>query len=300
MKKLKMLLTILTIFVTLYSNNLEKFEILLAEGEFDSAKSALDEWAKSNSEDSRYYFSYFNYYLTRSEQSTMGFTTEEPNTDDALVLTAPDTGETVGYMGTTVHYDPALIQEAIDIIKEGIIKFPDNFNMRFGLLYADLLANKWESYIIDFENTLMYFSTADKNEIYWFYEQKLENPEEYLIEHIQVNFYDITHDETIPRNDTFLNEFCDLLVKYFPNHKYGYTNKGVIANHNGDNEKAIEHLLKAHSKDENDILIAFNIGFIYKQMSKFDEAKKFFNKVIEIGNDAYYVEGAKALLEEME
>jgi tetratricopeptide (TPR) repeat protein len=284
----------------LFADTLEKFETLIAEEKYDDAKTALDEWAEDKQDDPRYYFSYFNYYLLRSESSIPTLTSDSNETDNSLVLTDPDNGEPVGYMGNVVQYDPAYIQTAIDIVNDGITKFPDNFNMRFGLLYADLLGSRLDDYLNDFDKILSYFSKADKSNIYWFYEQKLENPEEYLIEHIQENFYYITGDQELLKNTEFLNRYCDLVIQYFPEHKYGYSNKGVIASMNGDNNKAIESFLTAYSKDENDILIAFNIGFVYKQTRKLDEAKKYFNRVIEIGNDEYYVEGAKQLLKEME
>jgi len=107
------------------------------------------------------------------------------------------------------------------------------------------------------------------------------------------------NEENISANTNFIYKYCDHMIKYFPRHKYGYSNKGIIYYVSNDLKNALDYFLKAFSLDNQDELIAFNLGFTYKQMGDKVNAIKYFNKVLEISKDEYYVEGAKRQLEEL-
>jgi len=168
--------------------------------------------------------------------------------------------------------------------------------MRFGLLYAYREMNQFDNYFIEMEKGLKYLRDKRPKKIYWNNNEVMKNPADFLVEMSQGSFAELTADEKYQFAAKLAHHYCDLLIKYFPDHKYGYSDNGVIYYQNKDFEHALEYFLKAYNLDPKDELITFNLGFLYKEMNDKKNARTYFKRVLEISKDEFYTDGAKEQL----
>ena len=291
------LLAVASIFL-LGASNFETFNECIKEGDLKGAKKIIDNWRQNKENDPQYYICLFNYHVNKSRTEGIGIQ-QKPPKGETIEITDPKTGEVKGYFAPSVHYDEEEAQKGIDYLKVGIKKFPNHYEMRFGLLWIYKELYQLDNYLEELENALTYLTEVKPSKIYWNNNESITNPNNFVLETVQGNFFDIMDDENISANINFIHTYCDHMIKYFPQHKYGYSDKGGIYYSVKDFKNALVYFLKAFSRDKQDALIAGNIGFTYKAMGDKINAIKYFNEVLEITNDEYYVEGAKRQLEEL-
>jgi tetratricopeptide (TPR) repeat protein len=291
------LLVVVSIFL-LGASNFETFNECIKQGDLKCAKKIIDNWGTNKENDPQYYICLFNYYVHKSRTEGLAIQ-QKPPEGETIEITDPKTGEVKGYFAPSVHYDEEEAQKGIDYLKVGIKKFPDHYEMRFGLLYMYKEVYQLDNYLEELKNALSYLTKVKPSKIYWNNNESITNPNNFVLETVQGNFFDIMNDKNISANTNFMHTYCDHMIKYFPQHKYGYSDKGIIYYVSNDLKNALDYFLKAFSLDKQDELIAFNLGFTYKKMGDKVNAIKYFKKVLELSNDEYYVEGAKQQLEEL-
>jgi tetratricopeptide (TPR) repeat protein len=89
-------------------------------------------------------------------------------------------------------------------------------------------------------------------------------------------------------NDIEKVENCvDILIQLVPYDFYPYFLKGVILKQKKEFEKAYENFNKAYSilKNKNDYNSLLNLGILYREMGKIDEALKLFSRLINMFSD---------------
>ncbi len=287
------LLTVLLVQTDL--TNFDKFNNFLKEGKLNEAKVVIDNWGEQKEKDPQYYISCFNYYINKS--MTQGYAIQSnPPTDErmiTLILKDPTTGNIKGYMVKKVVYDTSTADTGINYIKTGIKIFPDHYEMRFGLLWALKELDKYDDYIVELEDSLKYFKDQKLTSIYWNDNKKIDDPYRFIIEILQEMLNEFIENDEIYSNKEFLNKFVDMMIKYFPSHKYGYANKGFLYFEKGEFDKALEYYMKAYEIDNKDLLVMFNIGLSYKRLGKHGDAISYFEKIIKIGGNTYFVDKAK-------
>ena len=279
-----------------YASNFEEFNHSIQKNDLKHAKAVLDKWGGNKENDPQYYICLFNYHINKSRAEGIGLQKKPPKAEDTIEITDPKTKETVGFFAPVVHYDGDEAQKGINSLKQGINKFPDHYEMRFGLLYIYKELYRLENYLTALESGLSYYKKNNLKKIYWNNNEIKSNPAEFIIETVQGNFSSLADDEHFQENENFEHKYCDLLIRYFPKHKYGYSDKGVVYYKYKDYKHALEYFLKAYKLDPKDDLIAFNMGFLYKEMNDKENARKYFKRVIELGMDESSVLGAKEQL----
>ncbi len=280
----------------LCASHFDEFNNAIQKNDLKKAKAVLDAWGGNREGDPQYYICQFNYHITKSRTEGIGIQQKPPKGEKTIEITDPKTKQPVGYFAPTVRYDADEAKKGIDYIKQGIGKFPDHYEMRFGLLYIYKELYQLENYLAELENSLSYYRKNNLKKVYWNKNEIIRNPAEFIIETVQGNLNGFIEDENYEQNSKFEHAYCDLLIKYFPAHKYGYSDKGVVYYKHKDFKHALEYFRKAYNLDTRDELIAFNIGFLYKDMNDKENARKFFKRVLEVGKDESLVKGAKEQL----
>lgn len=275
----------------------DDFNKYVQDRDFKKAKSVLDNWGKDKENDPQYFICLFNYHINKSRTEAVGMRSTPPPGEKTLQLTDPQTKEVVGYLGPVEMYDRDEAQKGINQLKIGVDKFPDHYEMRFGLLYAYREMNQFDDYFTEMERGLKYLRDKRPKRIYWNNNKIVKNPADFIVEMSQGSFSELTEDEKYQFDAKLAHRYCDLLIKYFPNHKYGYSDKGVVYYQNKDFKHAREYFLKAYNLDQKDELIAFNLGFLYKEMKDKDNARTYFKRVLQISKDDDYISGAKEQIE---
>lgn len=278
----------------------DDFNKYVQDRDFKKAQSVLDNWGKDKENDPQYYICLFNYHRNKSRTEGVGMRSTPPQGEKTVQLTDPETKKVVGYLGPVETYDRDEAQKGINHLKIGIGKFPDHYEMRFGLMYAYREMNEFDKYFTEMETGLRYLRDKRPKKIYWNNNEVIKNPTDFLVEMSQGSFTELTGDEKYRFDAKRAHRYCDLLIKYFPGHKYGYSDKGVIYYQNKDFKHALEYFLKAYNLDPKDELIAFNLGFLYKEMNDKNNARTYFKRVLEISKDEFYTEGAKKQLKQLD
>lgn len=281
------------------SSNFNNFKNLIKQNKYSEAKVVLDNWGDSKENDPQYYISCFNYYIIQSQKSGMVLQTEKPYSGDSFEFTDPSSGETKGYMANRTYYEGENYNKAIDYIKEGINKFPDHYEMRFGLLWIHQENRNFKQFLVELEDALKFYYLNKPKRVYWNDNKIINSPYDFIIENAQGNISYFYNNLEIQKNISFLNACNDLLIKYYPDHKYGYNNKGILSYISKDFNNALKYYSVAYSKDQNDAMILLNIAYTYKNMNNIEQSKKYFNDVIKLDRSGEYKKIAKRELKEL-
>jgi len=177
------------------ATNFQKLNECVKNGKFDDAKIVLDNWGENKD--------YRIDYIT-------------------------------GYMIYKTMYNNEVAGKGIKYIKKGIKKFPDHYEMRSGLLWALKEMCQLDEYLIELEDALKYVTNNKLEKVYWNNNEFIPNPHEFVIEKVQGSFNDIISSNEIFSNKQFMYKCVDLMIQYFPKHKYGYADKGYIYLVNND------------------------------------------------------------------
>ncbi|MBA7619592.1 hypothetical protein ES703_26931 [subsurface metagenome] len=295
---------IILIFVVLFAlscskDNFTEFNKCIQKSDLKNAEKILNNWDGDKLKDPQYYICQFNFYVNKGRTTGIEIQNEPPNEEKTIQITDPKTGEVKGYFGPSVHYDEDIVLKGIKYIKKGIKLFPDHFEMRFGLMWCYKELYQLDNYLSELESSIIYLQKTNNTKIYWNNNELIENPSEFIIENIQDNFNDLLQDSTIASVKEFVHSYCDLMIKYFPKHKYGFSNKAVLYYYSKKDKEALNYFLKAYELDKTDELIIFNIAVFYKTLGEKDKATEFFNVLVKNGKDPYYVDGAKQKLKEL-
>jgi tetratricopeptide (TPR) repeat protein len=285
---------------TAFASQFDDFNKAIDNNDYPWAKLIIDNWGEGAENDPQYYIAQFNYYFNISRKEAVGVNGGKPDTDAEFVLSDPQSGEVKGYVAPEVTYDKEKVKTGIDYIKQGIKKFPNHYEMRFGLLWLYKDMENFNEYLPVLEESLKWVTQNKPEFIFWNNNEKKTDVNKFLLENVQGNFFDIMNSEKGSMPGDFTSRYSDLMIQYFPDHKFGYTNKGVSYVEKGDLSKANEYFLKALKIDSNDALIAFNIGYCYKDQKDFANAKIYFSKVMQISKDKQFTDMAKKEIEELE
>ncbi|MDH4263780.1 MAG: tetratricopeptide repeat protein [Spirochaetia bacterium] len=270
------------------SSKYDKFYSYIKNNQYDDAKRLLDNWGNSKENDPQYYICAFNYYIIKSSTEVSSIEMEAPANGRSLELSDPINHEIKGYIVFKNAFNPDVVKKGINIIKEGIQRFPDHYEMRFGLLWIYQELFQFDSYITEFEDAFRFLKQQHLEKFYWNDNVLISNPSDFLIERVQQNLNYFMKTKEFYENPVFLNQYVDLMIKYYPDHKYGYSNKGVLFYIKKDYQNALKYYLTAYNLDKSDLLVITNIGFTYKMLNDIPNAKEYFTKVLNIGTDKYF------------
>ena len=299
MKYTRWIFLLLIITLPLQANNFDAFNKSLDKKDTKKARKLLDNWGAGKLEDPQYYICEFNYYVRSGMHSGMVTTVEPPESGESLELTDPKTGEVAGYMYETVTFNDEVIDQGIEFIHKGIEKFPDHYEMRFGLLWILKELKRYDPYLDQLDESLAYYRSGKFKTMYWNENKRVENPGEFLIERIQGNLNEMLSEGFIKSHKEFAFRYADLMIQYFPDHKYGYSNKGVIHFYNEETDQAIGYFLKALEKDPEDELTLYNIAYFYDISGNPEKAEVYYQKVIDDGDNTTLTGYAEKRLEEL-
>ena len=102
---------------------------------------------------------YFNYYLALGRDTVTGTYRYPPPDGRYMELTKDGDDEVVGYMYDRITYDERNKNSAIDVIQNGIKKFPDRLDMRFGLIHTLQQIGEYENQSLVLKSALRYSLT---------------------------------------------------------------------------------------------------------------------------------------------
>ncbi len=273
---------------------LERCISLIQASSMSKAASLIEDWENSTSLPPNFYICKFNYYLKLAQETNLeikGLDHLKTNTEYRVQSHKTDKGlnliDSLKNSKTIQINSPQkakhfLTEQAIITIKEGIKHYPHHLNMRFGLLSIYQEQSAYTLYLKQLEKTLTLLQ--EKRKFYWNNNKNLLKPRSVILGIIQKNFYYLFSnlDSRAQKKDilNFLTNYANLIIKYFPKEKYGYSNKACILYQTQKDKDALGYFQKAQKIDPNDHLITFNIAIIYKNLNQYKYSKKLLESLL--------------------
>lgn len=239
----------------------------------------LQNWEKASPADAELSIAYFNYYFFSSRREIMRLANSSGETT-ALAIT-DSAGNTVGYMSGDFDYDSATLEKAFQSIDKGIIAHPARLDMRFGKIYALGQIERYEAYTNEIINTIEAANRL-KNQWAWTNDQKVEDPERFLLSTIQdyvVQLYN-AGDDQLDR----MRRIAQAVLKYYPKHVESLSNLAITYGLQGNYDKALEVLLQAEKIMPRDVIVLNNIATMYERKGDRLNAIKYFELTAKLGD----------------
>jgi len=282
MKKIFSLSAILILTVQAYGQNFKTdFDSYCQEGDTVKQLEVLEKWEKKEPKSPELYTSYFNYYFLKSKQDVLSLTTDQPDGESFSIQDS--TGKTAGYLGSQITYDTKVLEKGFHKINQGINLYPNRLDMRFGKIYALGQVKDWQRFTDEIVKTIQY-SNKNNNQWTWTNSEKKENGKDFFLSSLQDYQLDLynTGDDKLLIN---MRRIAKEILKFYPNHIESLSNLSITYLLTGEYDKGIEPLLKAEKLDPKDVIVLSNIAQGYKLKGDKEMAIKYYEKVIEHGDE---------------
>lgn len=244
---------------------------LLQQGKADSLKVHIEAWEHTEPNNAEIYALWLNYYYTTASKEIVNFQEEEPL--EASLAIVDSTGNTVGYMVSSVVYDKETLQKGYDKIDEGIALYPNRLDFYFGKIRVIITCSKnYPACISEFEKVFAR-QKVNKGKWNWTFNQPLENGSDSLIINTTQSYITAMLDAG---ENTYATQLINMGLQAYPNNVYFLADKAAILYHSNDLKGALNAYLKILKIAPNDYLVAYNIAYLYENMGYLKKACKYY------------------------
>ncbi len=259
--------------------NYQKFKELYQKNDTIAVQKLLEDWEKTP--DAEFYVSAVNYYFNKSKKEVLTLDKSVPKKEALEVK--DDNGNVVAYLSSKDLFDTNLLQKTFKYFDEGISKFPDRLDIRFGKVYILGQIEDYENFSKEIVKTIQY-STKNKNNWLWSENEKLEGGEKEFLLSIQDynnQIYD-TNDDSLLK---YMKQINEEVLKYYPNHVESLSNLSIVSLISKNYDEALSYLIKAEKLAPEDYIVLNNIAFAYKLKNDKTNAIKYYNLVKKFGTE---------------
>ncbi len=258
-----------------------RFDSAFKANDLARAQKVLSEWSKAAPEDPELYVAYFNFHLKRAERETLVIS-RDPEEKGAIRIVKSDDEKVVAYIGSGTYFETGDFEKSVEYIGQGIDKFPDRLDMRFGRIAA-------LRYIRDYRRMTMGIvsaverSAVNRNRWLWLKNKPVDAPMTTMLESIQsyvTTIFD-AGDEHIP----LIREIADAVLKVYPDNVENLSNRAVTHLILSEFDEALVWLQKAEKLRPGDFVVIGNIAYCYYKKGDKPNAVKYYEILLQIGSD---------------
>lgn len=244
---------------------------LLHQGNTDSLKVHMQAWEQAEPNNAEIYALWLNYYYMTAGKEIVKFQEEEPLETSLAIVDS--TGNTVGYMVSTVVYNEETLQKGYDKIDEGIALYPNRLDFYFGKTRVIVTcSDNYPACISEFEKVFTR-QKENKGKWEWTFNQALGNGSDSLIINNTQSYITAMIDAG---ENSYASQLIDLSLQTYPNNVYFWADKAALLYQSGDLKGALNAYLKILKTDPNDYLVAYNIAYLYENMGDLKKARKYY------------------------
>lgn len=271
-----------------------EFQQALQQADTTAQLNILTKWKEAAPQDPELFTSFFNYYFLKSKENGIGITKGQPKGESFVITDSLD--QVQGYIGNQVYYDQKDLQNALEIIEQGIALYPDRLDMRFGKIYVLGQVKDWDKFTSEIIRTVEY-SSGNDNEWTWTNNELQQNGEDFFLSSLQdyqVQLYNTGKDALLMNMRSIARE----ILKYYPNNIESLSNLSITYLLTGEYDKGLEPLLKAEKITPTDYIVLSNIAQGYRLKGDKEKAVEYYEKTAKYGDDRAK-EFAKIQIEEL-
>lgn len=270
-----------------------QFDKLFEKEDFAGMEKLLPTWEKAKSDDPELYVSYFNFYFSKSRTENL-ILTKEKESKDSVGLTKENEEKPTAYLGSQIAFKKEDFDKGIFYINKGIEKFPNRLDMRFGKIYTLGQIEDYQMFTSEIVKIIDY-SNVNKNQWFWMQNEKIENPEKFMLNAIQD--YIVQLFNAGGENIENVKTISETVLKYYPNSVENLSNFAIYYLIKEDFDKALPPLLKAEKLAPTDAVVLNNIAWIYFNKADNVNALKYYELVSKYGNKQQKSEANEKIVE---
>ena len=262
----------------------------------DSVKTAklIADWERLYPKDAELYSIYANLYLRKAMKEVVIVSKEKPE-DEEYYVGKDSLGNEI-YIYSIIDIDDEMIDKAISKLWEGIAKFPDRLDFRFGLAHILYEMERHQEMVNSLYKTVER-SRENSNRWTWTLDEKMgDDGEDAMMETLQGYFNDLVN---VPDGMELAEAYVDKVLQYYPENVMFLNDKAIFAYERGDMEGALKELLKIHEIAPDDAVVINNIAYLYESRKDKANALKYY-RLLEKTGDEYYAPLAKKAIAELE
>ena len=269
------------------------FDQYIEQGDTTKQLEVLTQWEAVDPHNSELYTSYFNYYFLKSRQEILTLTNDQPQGESLAIQDS--SGNNAGFMGSQIIYDPEMAQKGLDKINEGISRYPNRLDMRFGKIYVLGQIENWDSFTEEIIQTIRY-STQNDNKWTWTNNEPVEDEGLFLdaLQDYQLQLYRADDQNLLAS----IRDIAEEILKIHPDHIQSLTNIGNTYLIAEEYKKGLKMLRRAEKVNPEDTIVLNNIAYVYELQGKTKKALKYYEKLEDYG-DEETVEFARSKIEEL-
>lgn len=241
----------------------------------------LKKWENTTPDDPELCVAYFNHYVNQARKEVLGLA-DVTGSENALAI-QDSSGETQAYITGQVYYLEKPFRLGINKIDEGIEKFPDRLDMRFGKLHVLSEAKYWDEFTEELKKTVTHSLTNDNKWTWTLGEELAGGAKKFLsvLQTYQLKFYQ-SGDKALLGN---MREVAEKILEFYPEHVESLSNISVTYLLTEKYDDAISYLLKAEKIAPEDYIVLANIARAYSLKGDKAKAISYYEKVIKEGDE---------------
>ncbi|MFA0964447.1 tetratricopeptide repeat protein [Roseivirga sp. BDSF3-8] len=181
-----------------------------------------------------------------------------------------------------MYYDQAEVNKGLEKIEEGIERYPDRLDMRFGKIYALGQVKDWATFTSEVIRTVQHSATND-NQWTWTKNQPKEGGQEaflHAIQDYQVQLFNTGDTSLLANMRSIAREILDIYPEDVPS----LSNLSITYLLAEEYEKGLEPLLRAEKIAPEDDVILSNIAHAYKLNGDKKKAINYYKKLTKYGS----------------
>lgn len=227
---------------------------------------------EANQNDPAYYVASANYWWNLSLAPNIS---TKPSEKGDFVVADPKTGKEVGSMSTEGRVNPQVPDNAVQLLREALKRFPNRIDIGMGLAYMLRELHKQKDCL---DVLLQVLQNAEKNptELQWKNGEPLPKlPNIYIPELMQGytgSFYRLETKE----DDALCHSLCEAIIHAYPDHLYAYNIIAALCSANKDEQGCAKYLLIAYQKAPNDSIVILNLANTYRRLGDKKEAERYY------------------------
>lgn len=262
------------------NNHLEQFRVCLEQNDTLQQIYILRDWEKFNNNDPELYTAYINHYYTKAKTIYLSLEST-PSTEESLQVT--DSLGNVQHLNERIAFNHKLVDQGLAYIDEGIRRFPNRLDMRFGKIYVLKKLGRYDAFTQDIIKTIEH-SDQIKNHWIWTDNKPVNNAKSFLLRSVQdyvLDLYDTENDDLLDN----MKVISENVLRFYPAHIESYANIAVVFLHKNDPDKALKYLMIAEQMNSKDSIILSNIAKAYMMKNDKTNALKYY-ELVKLHGDA--------------
>ncbi len=259
----------------------QKFTDSFSKNDTASVQNILKKWEQKDPNNPELFIAYFNYYAKKSLGEFISMDHDQKS-EQALVI-KDSTGKEVGYLNSTMRYNPDIIEKGFEKISKGIVLYPNRLDMRFGKIYLLGDNEDFPAFTKEIIETIEYGNRI-KNKWLWKDGKSLEDTKNFFLNSIQSyvqTIYNKEDNSLLP----YMRQIAETVLKYYPDHVESLSDVAITYLVTGDYSNALLYLITAEKFAPKDCIVLGNIAEAYKRTKDKTNAIVYYEKMVKYGHN---------------